>query len=154
MPQKIPVAAIEIMVQLRVARVDLEMNLHYAEKFRGKSFDAASHTVIAAWDVPQIAGKVSPMRTVLHCMYPLYGAGYYAYIWSDVMAADAFEQFERSGVLNPATGAAYRRTLLQPGSSAPAAELFRNFTGHAPDPRPTCVASAYFLHQTIRNRNI
>lgn len=132
--RKSPVAAIEIMVQLRVARVDLEMNLHYAEKFRGKSFDAASHTVIAAWDVPQIAGKVSPMRTVLHCMYPLYGAGYYAYIWSDVMAADAFEQFERSGVLNPATGAAYRRTLLQPGSSAPAAELFRNFTGHAPDP--------------------
>lgn len=58
-----------------------------------------------------------------------YGAAYYTYGWSRVIAADMFSRFQAEGLTNPATAADYRRLVLEPGGSRPAAELVRDFVG-------------------------
>lgn len=58
-----------------------------------------------------------------------YSAGYYAYIWSEVLDADTVEWFKDNGGLNRANGDHFRRTLLSRGGSRDAMELFRDFRG-------------------------
>ncbi|MEP6510515.1 MAG: M3 family metallopeptidase [Dokdonella sp.] len=63
-----------------------------------------------------------------------YGAGYYSYLWAEVLSADAFGLFEEAGVFDRATGEAYRRAILSVGGSRPALESFVEFRGRAPTP--------------------
>lgn len=58
-----------------------------------------------------------------------YAAGYYSYLWAEVMSSDAFAAFEEEGIFNPDTGRRFLETILEKGGSAPAAELFRHFRG-------------------------
>ncbi len=62
-----------------------------------------------------------------------YGAGYYSYLWAEVLSADAFSRFEAEGVFNRATGDAFRREVLAVGGSRPALESFVAFRGREPD---------------------
>ncbi len=65
-----------------------------------------------------------------------YSAGYYAYIWSEVLDADSVKWMREHGGLTRANGDHFRKTLLSRGGSADAMVLFRDFTGHAPDIQP------------------
>ena len=58
-----------------------------------------------------------------------YSAAYYTYQWSLVIAKDMFSQFNKSDLLDPTVSMKYRRTVLEPGGSAPAADLVKNFLG-------------------------
>ena len=58
-----------------------------------------------------------------------YSATVYTYLWSIVIAADFFTRFEAEGLRNRETANAYRRLVLEPGGSKPAAELIRDFLG-------------------------
>jgi oligopeptidase A len=63
-----------------------------------------------------------------------YAAGYYSYLWAEVLSADAFAAFEEAGVFDAATGARYRREILAVGGSRPALESFVAFRGREPQP--------------------
>jgi oligopeptidase A len=63
-----------------------------------------------------------------------YGAGYYSYLWAEVLSADAFGKFEEAGVFDRATGRAYREAILAVGASRPALESFVAFRGREPTP--------------------
>jgi peptidyl-dipeptidase Dcp len=65
-----------------------------------------------------------------------YSAGYYAYIWSEVLDADSVEWFKSHGGLTRANGDHFRKTLLSRGGSADALSLFRDFSGGEPDVQP------------------
>jgi thimet oligopeptidase len=58
-----------------------------------------------------------------------YDAGYYGYLWSKVEAQDLFTRFEKEGFLNPTTGMAYRRLVLEPGGLREPDELLQDFLG-------------------------
>jgi len=58
-----------------------------------------------------------------------YSAGYYAYLWSEKLAADTTEWFKENGGLLRKNGDYFRKTLLSRGGSADELELFRNFRG-------------------------
>lgn len=58
-----------------------------------------------------------------------YSAGYYSYIWSEVLDADTVEWFKENGGLLRENGDHFRQTLLSQGGSEDAMELFRNFRG-------------------------
>jgi len=65
-----------------------------------------------------------------------YSAGYYAYIWSEVLDADTVEWFKQNGGMTRENGDHFRQTLLSRGGSVDAMELFRNFRGAEPDIQP------------------
>jgi thimet oligopeptidase len=58
-----------------------------------------------------------------------YSAIYYTYMWSLVIAKDLFSVFKSEGLLNPEPARRYRRAILEPGGSKPAAQLVRDFLG-------------------------
>jgi peptidyl-dipeptidase Dcp len=61
-----------------------------------------------------------------------YAAGYYAYIWSEVLDADTVEWFRQHGGLTRGNGDHFRDTLLSRGGSEDALELFKDFSGRTP----------------------
>jgi len=63
-----------------------------------------------------------------------YAAGYYSYLWAELLSADAFSRFEESGIFDTATGAAFRDNILAVGGSRPALESFIEFRGREPQP--------------------
>lgn len=65
-----------------------------------------------------------------------YGAGYYAYIWAEVLAANAVEWFKSHGGPTRENGEHFRKTLLSRGGSEDAMALFRSFAGHDPKIEP------------------
>jgi thimet oligopeptidase len=58
-----------------------------------------------------------------------YSALYYTYMWSLVIAKDLFSVFQKEGMLNPTAAQRYRRAVLEPGGSKPAAALVTDFLG-------------------------
>jgi peptidyl-dipeptidase Dcp len=65
-----------------------------------------------------------------------YSAGYYAYIWSEVLDADTVEWFKQNGGMTRENGDHFRQTLLSRGGAVDAMDLFRNFRGADPDIQP------------------
>ena len=62
-----------------------------------------------------------------------YAAGYYSYKWAEVLAADGFSLFEEKGIFDKETAGKFRH-LLEQGGSVDAAQLYRDFRGHDPQP--------------------
>jgi len=65
-----------------------------------------------------------------------YAAGYYAYIWSEVLDANTVEWIKANGGLTRVNGDRFRATLLSRGGSKDALQLFRDFTGQEPKIEP------------------
>ena len=63
-----------------------------------------------------------------------YSAGYYSYLWSEVLAVDAWEKFLSDGVFNKATAESFRKTFLEKGGAEEPMVLYRQFRGANPDP--------------------
>jgi peptidyl-dipeptidase Dcp len=65
-----------------------------------------------------------------------YSAGYYSYIWSEVLDANTVQWFKQNGGMTRANGDRFRQTLLSRGGSEDALQQFKNFTGGEPDLKP------------------
>ncbi len=61
-----------------------------------------------------------------------YSAGYYSYLWAEVLSADAFSRFEEEGIFNAETGASFLNNILEMGGSEEPMELFKRFRGREP----------------------
>jgi peptidyl-dipeptidase Dcp len=65
-----------------------------------------------------------------------YSAGYYSYIWAEVLDADSVEWFKQHGGLKRENGDHFRSTLLSRGGSEEALAMYRKFRGADPDIKP------------------
>ena len=72
-----------------------------------------------------------------HTMGGGYTAGYYSYMWSEVLDADAFEAFKETGnIFDKKTAEKFRDFILVPGSIDDAMEMYKNFRGKEPGIEP------------------
>lgn len=126
--------ATDNMGQLCIAKLDLEMHMHYKDRFEGRDLDQATQELLEPWRIPTTVAAPSIMRNLTHCISGGYAGAYYSYKWAEVLAADGFTRFLNEGALNEKTGASYRKEILSQGDSKPAAELYRNFMGRDPNP--------------------
>lgn len=62
-----------------------------------------------------------------------YASGYYTYLWSQVLEADAWELFQQNGVFDPTTAASFKKNILESGDTEDAMVLFERFRGHKPE---------------------
>ncbi|SKB92701.1 peptidyl-dipeptidase Dcp [Parapedobacter luteus] len=63
-----------------------------------------------------------------------YSAGYYSYIWAEVLDADAFAAFKEKSLFDKETADAFRQNVLERGGTEKPAVLYRNFRGSDPNP--------------------
>jgi len=63
-----------------------------------------------------------------------YGAGYYGYMWSEVLALDMLSRYGKN-LMNPVVGRRFRELILSNGGQRSAAEMVREFLGRDPSPR-------------------
>ena len=65
-----------------------------------------------------------------------YSAGYYVYMWAEVLDADGFEAFREKGLFDPATARSFRLNILEKGDSGDPMSLYKSFRGREPDVQP------------------
>ena len=63
-----------------------------------------------------------------------YSAGYYSYLWAEVLDKDAFELFMEKGIFDKETATSFRQNVLEKGGSDEPMDLYRRFRGADPDP--------------------
>jgi len=117
--------------------------MRYARQWLFASFDLALHTgapksALATWEQMEGASRLGHVPGTMmpasftHIMGG-YEAGYYGYMWSEVLALDMLSAFH-GNLLDPAVGKRYRREILEPGGSRPPQELVEQFLGRKPSP--------------------
>lgn len=68
-----------------------------------------------------------------------YSAGYYGYIWADVLVADAYDAFREKGIFDKATASSFRKNILEKGGTEDAMTLYKRFRGREPAVEPLLV---------------
>ena len=121
----------------------IDMDIHSAEEYAPVDLAAFEREALYTRRgmLPQIAPRYR---------YPYFGhifngdgysAGYYSYIWAEVLDKDAFGAFVESGdIFDPELARSFRKHILESGSSQDGMTLFRRFRGKEPDPTALMVA--------------
>src|SRR5690606_13010876 len=63
-----------------------------------------------------------------------YSAGYYSYIWAEVLDSDAFAAFKEKSLYDQGTATSFRKNILERGGTGNPAEMYRQFRGADPNP--------------------
>ncbi len=97
--------------------------------------DAFERDTLAKLGMPKEIAMRHRLPQFLHLFSSdSYSAGYYSYLWSEVMDADTRQAFQEAGnVFDPATAQKLRQFILAPGNTTDRAEAYRQFRGRDPD---------------------
>jgi peptidyl-dipeptidase Dcp len=113
------------------AIVDMDYHsLEAAEGFDASAFEASR---LAAIGMPPEVGMRHRSTHFQHIFSGGYSAGYYSYLWSEVLDADAFQAFKDTGnVFDPATAAKLKQFVYAAGGLRPEDEAYVAFRGRLP----------------------
>lgn len=123
-----------ITTELMAAAI-LDMNLHNLTD--AKDLDVVAYEK-EAMDKLGLIPEIAPRYRTTYFSHIIggYAAGYYSYLWANVLDSDAFEAFKEHGIFDPNTANLFRRNILEKGDSEEAMTLYRNFRGAEPQLEP------------------
>ena len=118
-----------------LAAAILDMNLHMLKDV--KNLDAVSYEK-EAMDKLNLISEIAPRYRVTYFNHIIggYAAGYYSYLWANVLDNDAFEAFKEHGIFDKNTAELFRRNVLEKGDSEDPMTLYKNFRGTEPSMEP------------------
>ena len=111
----------------------LDMSWHTLTSLPDKSVIDFEKSVLKSTDVLPSVPECIISTSFSHIFSGGYAAGYYSYKWAEVLAADGYSLFEEKGIFDKETARKFRH-LLEQGGSIEAADLYREFRGHDPEP--------------------
>jgi peptidyl-dipeptidase Dcp len=118
---------------LAAAIVDLD--LHLLETAKGLDVDRFEQETLARIGMPD---EIVMRHRIPHFQHIMggYAAGYYSYLWSEVMDADAFQAFEKAGdVFSPKLARRLYDSIYSAGGKQDAADAYIGFRGRLPSTR-------------------
>lgn len=127
--------AMMLMRQLEYALCDFRMHLEYDPDSPRDPLDLMREVRAHCALVP-VPDWNRFLNGFSHIFGGGYSAGYYGYLWAELLAADAWERFVEEGAFNAVTGEALRREILAVGGARPAMESFVAFRGREPNADP------------------
>lgn len=118
-----------------MAAAFLDMNLHNLTDTTGLDVVAFEKE---AMDRLGLIPEIAPRYRTTYFSHTIggYAAGYYSYLWANVLDNDAFEAFKENGIFDRHTADLFRRNVLEKGDSEDAMTLYRNFRGAEPQLEP------------------
>jgi peptidyl-dipeptidase Dcp len=114
----------------------LDMDWHTVDPAKVTDVDAYEREALGRIGlIPEI---VSRYRTTYfaHIFSSGYAAGYYSYIWAEVLDSDAFQAFKETTLFDRATAERFRRFILAKGGSEEPMTLYKEFRGREPEIGP------------------
>ena len=118
-----------------LAAAILDMQLHQITDVSDLNINAFEQQVIRQLGlIPQIGPRYR--LTYFTHITGGYAAGYYGYLWANVLDADEFEMFKENGLFDPQTSSSFRKNILEKGDSEAPTDLYRNFRGAMPTIEP------------------
>ena len=114
-----------------LAAAILDMNLHNLKDVRG--LDVVAYETEAMNKLGLIT-EIAPRYRTTYFNHIIggYAAGYYSYLWANVLDSDAFEAFKEHGIFDQKTASLFRSNVLEKGNSEDPMTLYKNFRGAEP----------------------
>lgn len=114
-----------------LAAAILDMNLHMLEDVKNSDMIFYEKEAMGKLGlIPEIAPRYR--ITYFNHIIGGYAAGYYSYLWANVLDNDAFEAFKEHGIFDKSTAGLFRRNILEKGDSEAPMTLYKNFRGAEP----------------------
>ena len=118
-----------------LAAAILDMNLHNLTDTEGLDVVAYEKEAMDQLGlIPEIAPRYR--TTYFNHIIGGYAAGYYSYLWANVLDNDAFEAFKEHGIFDKQTADLFRQNVLEKGDSEDPMTLYKNFRGTEPQLDP------------------
>ena len=124
-------AAMFILRQLEFGLFDFRLHAEYDPTKGARLLETLQEVKKQVSVVPTPSWSRFP-HSFSHVFAGGYAAGYYSYLWADVLAADAYSRFEEEGIFNRETGQSFLDNILSRGGSEEPMVLFSRFRGREP----------------------
>jgi len=124
--------------QLSFGTVDLALHVDFEPERHGDPI-AFGREVLGPFQIRADHVSDGFLPAFSHIFAGGYAAGYYAYLWSEMLEADAFARFRAEGIFSREVGEALRRTILSRGNAERPEAMMRAFLGRDPDPEALLV---------------
>ncbi|MES2998549.1 MAG: M3 family metallopeptidase [Pseudomonadota bacterium] len=129
-------AGLQLLRQLELALFDFRLHAEFDPAKGYSQVQELLDQIRKQINVTPIAAFNRFQHGFSHIFAGGYAAGYYSYLWAEVLSCDAFYKFLEDGIFNEATGQAFLQTILEQGGAIDAVELFKTFRGRAPKIQP------------------
>lgn len=120
-----------ILRQLEFGMFDFTLHTNYDPDLGAKVLETLAEVKAKVAVLPSVEWNRFS-HSFSHIFAGGYGAGYYSYLWAEVLSADAFSRFEDEGIFNTETGQSFLNNILEMGGSEEPMELFKRFRGREP----------------------
>lgn len=126
-------SGLDIIRQLEFALFDFELHLNFDEKLGYEQIQNTLNKIRTKTTMISPPSWNRFQHSFSHIFAGGYAAGYYSYLWAEVMAYNGFDVFLQTGITDANTGAKFRSIILEQGGTCNALDLFTQFYGKKPD---------------------
>jgi oligopeptidase A len=129
-------AGLQLLRQLELSLFDFRLHIEFDSTKNYEQIQKLLDSIRKKIGIIPIAPFNRFQHGFSHIFSGGYAAGYYSYLWAEVLASDAFAKFQEDGIFNEETGKAFLHSILEQGGAIDAIELFKRFRGREPKIQP------------------